>query len=265
MNSAKDNAKRVCAEIHRVLVTEWDPIGVMGDPEWPRDEYDRYIGQIFGFLVRGESAEFLARHLCFLEDKMMGLGPVPASERLEIARKLLAIDTCETHRHDRGNRTEEIRMWEEQPQRVNAWKQSGRISLWRYTENEGNYPGWHLNADAAGCRSLLELLDAFSLDGSGSRTIAVTPPTAAQLQVPNYRHGAAAWVAPEKWCMTFSSAPDDWIFPPDLHPATLTLGSSWFVALRNGLTDIPAGRGDWSTGHRKGELSLWFWWSVRSG
>ena len=25
---------------------------------------------------------------------------------------------------------------------VNAWKQSGRVSLWRYTENERNYPGW---------------------------------------------------------------------------------------------------------------------------
>lgn len=92
MSSAKGRAEGIRAEIRRVLVTDWDPIGVMGDPDWPRDEYDRYIGQICGFLARGESAEFLARHLCSMEDTMMGLGSPPLSARLDVARKLIAID-----------------------------------------------------------------------------------------------------------------------------------------------------------------------------
>lgn len=56
----------------------------------------------------------------------------------------------------------------------------GRVSLWRYTENERNYPGWNLNADAAGCRSLLELLDALTITGAGGRTVTVTQPTSEQ-------------------------------------------------------------------------------------
>lgn len=91
MTFAKDRAEEVCAEIHRILVTDWDPIGVMDDPDWPRDEYDRYIGEIFGFLARGESAEFLARHLCFIENAMMGLGSPPVSARMDVARKLTEI------------------------------------------------------------------------------------------------------------------------------------------------------------------------------
>lgn len=59
--------------IRQVLAQDWDPIGVMADPEWPRDEYDAYIGEIYRYLARGESVEFIARHLCFIEEKMMGL------------------------------------------------------------------------------------------------------------------------------------------------------------------------------------------------
>ena len=77
-------------------------------------------------------------------------------------------------------------------QRANAWKQSGRISLWRYTENQRNFPGWHLNGDADGCQSLLALLDALAADGEGSRTVAIIAPTKTQLSVPNNKAGLAA-------------------------------------------------------------------------
>lgn len=78
--------------IRDVLVDHWDPIGVKDDPEWPRDEYDSYIGEIHRYLARGESAEFIARHLCFIEERMMGFGRLPESARLPVAHKLKAID-----------------------------------------------------------------------------------------------------------------------------------------------------------------------------
>ena len=143
-------------------------------------------------------------------------------------------------------------------QSVNSWKQSGRISIWRYTENERNYPGWHLNADRVGCQSLLALLDALVADGAGSRSIAITPPTKTQLGVPNNRHGQAAWVAPAKLRLTLSPVADQWSFPPDLDPAALVVGPTWLQALREGIDGIPEGRGDYSIG--KGSLPLWFWW-----
>ena len=143
---------------------------------------------------------------------------------------------------------------------ANLWKQSGRISLWRYSENERNFPGWHLNADAAGCQSLINLLDALAADGAGSRTVALSAPTTKQLGVPNNKGGLAAWVAPDKLRVKFSPAPQEWSFLPDLDPAVIAVGSAWLAQLREGIAGIPAGRGDYSIGDRKGSLPLWFWW-----
>jgi hypothetical protein len=84
----------IAAAIRQIFVEDWDPIGVMDDPDWPRDEYDSYIGEVHGFLERGESEEFIARRLCFIEDKKMGLGSPTASARQSVARKLKAITLC---------------------------------------------------------------------------------------------------------------------------------------------------------------------------
>lgn len=143
---------------------------------------------------------------------------------------------------------------------VNTWRQSGSVSLWRYTENERNYPGWNLNADAAGCKSLLELLDALTVTGAGGRTITVSPPTSEQLRVPNNRGGAAAWLSPEKWNVSLAPDPTAWNFPPDTQPAVLTLGTNWLAALRAGVAGTQSGSGDHSIGNRNGGLALWFWW-----
>jgi len=51
----------------------------------------------------------------------------------------------------------------------------GRVSLWRYNLNERNYPGWNLDVDAAGCGSLLELIDAFTAAGAGGCAIKLDP------------------------------------------------------------------------------------------
>jgi hypothetical protein len=92
MSDRRAHADRITDEIRDVLVRDWDPIGVMDDPEWPRDEYDSYIGEIYRYLARGESAEFIAQHLCSIEDSRMGLGRLPESVRLPVALKLKAID-----------------------------------------------------------------------------------------------------------------------------------------------------------------------------
>ena len=83
--------------IRIILVSDWDPIGVMDDPEWPRDEYDSYISELHSFIRRGESVEFIARHLCFIEDKRMGLGATPASARIRVAEKLVALKAILSH------------------------------------------------------------------------------------------------------------------------------------------------------------------------
>jgi hypothetical protein len=92
MDDRRVHAKRITDEIRQVLITQWDPIGVMDEPDWPRDESDSYIGEIYKYLARGESTEFIARHLCQIEETMMGLGHLPESARLSVAQALQAID-----------------------------------------------------------------------------------------------------------------------------------------------------------------------------
>jgi hypothetical protein len=47
----------------RALFCEWDPIGVMVDPEWPRDEYDCMVGPVMRLLETGASDAEIADYL----------------------------------------------------------------------------------------------------------------------------------------------------------------------------------------------------------
>jgi hypothetical protein len=94
MSYRNQKADDIAQAIRQILIRDWDPIGVKDDPEWPRDEYDSYIGEIYRFLSRGESAEFIARHLCFIEEKLMGFGRVPESYRLPVAIKLKPVSVA---------------------------------------------------------------------------------------------------------------------------------------------------------------------------
>ena len=76
-------------DVRRVLLAEWDPIGV--GSECP-DEYDSYIPQICRMLIEQASAEELAAHLGGLAEKEMGLASRRASD-LHAAECLLRLDT----------------------------------------------------------------------------------------------------------------------------------------------------------------------------
>lgn len=144
--------------------------------------------------------------------------------------------------------------------RAYAWKQNGHISLWRYTQNERNYPGWHLAADDKGYRSLFELLEALASDAKGTRTIHLVTPSQSQLLIPNNQGGLATWVSPTRLRVAHSDSPTDWFFPPDLEPASLKLGLDWSHSMRQGIAWVPSNRGDYSIGTREcGNFRLWLW------
>ena len=58
----KNQLKSQWAEL-RDLLCDWDPIGVMDDPEWSRDEYDCMIGPVLSLLAQGGSNADIAAHL----------------------------------------------------------------------------------------------------------------------------------------------------------------------------------------------------------
>jgi hypothetical protein len=59
----------------RALMCKWDPIGVMSDPDWPRDEYDCLLGPVLTLLAQGASEEKIERYLRKEIDDHFGLSP----------------------------------------------------------------------------------------------------------------------------------------------------------------------------------------------
>jgi hypothetical protein len=58
--------------IRELLMREWDPIGVRDVPQ-AQDEYDSYISQVYGMLIRREPRYKLVDFLWWAETESMGL------------------------------------------------------------------------------------------------------------------------------------------------------------------------------------------------
>ena len=71
----------------RDLWNEFDPIGVMGIKDWPRDEYDSYLGPTLRLLEQGASLEEIQKYLAFVTLEHMGLNE---TSRAEMSRRTFA-------------------------------------------------------------------------------------------------------------------------------------------------------------------------------
>jgi hypothetical protein len=69
----KEQSREVRCAIRKVFIEVWDPIGVMSYPDWPRDEYDGYIGRVFELLVLGGSDDEIGDYLLWASNVRMGL------------------------------------------------------------------------------------------------------------------------------------------------------------------------------------------------
>ncbi len=91
MNPQDVHRAKIEDAVRAILLNDWDPIGINDDPEWPKDEYDTYVREIAEFIARNEPVDFIARHLCFIESKLMGLSSPGEIARMSIANKLKGI------------------------------------------------------------------------------------------------------------------------------------------------------------------------------
>lgn len=66
MSKHVDRARRYHEAIRHVLLHEWDPIGI-ADHIGAQDEYDGYIQEIHGMLIRHEPKHRLVDHLWWIE------------------------------------------------------------------------------------------------------------------------------------------------------------------------------------------------------
>jgi hypothetical protein len=75
--------------VRRLLMDEWDPIGVQ---QWPEaaDEYDSYVGVVGRMLHEGATAAEIEKYLTGIREEYMGLGPSSDGQRRDkdVARRL---------------------------------------------------------------------------------------------------------------------------------------------------------------------------------
>ena len=86
----KQRIRAAQAEIRRVLLKVWDPIGVRDEP-LAKDEYDSYIGRIYHLLAEGAPEEKLADYLHWVEIDQMGLSGQSRDSLLAVARALKSV------------------------------------------------------------------------------------------------------------------------------------------------------------------------------
>ena len=77
--------------IRRVLLEEWDPMGVRDEPD-TQDAYDGYALAIYGLLVRGATDEHLAEYLSDAATIWMEAGASAAETLLVVIRALRRIE-----------------------------------------------------------------------------------------------------------------------------------------------------------------------------
>jgi hypothetical protein len=80
----KSEYRRIQVEIRSVLMDVWDPVGVK-DVGAPRDEYDRYIGRIYGLLTRSSDEELAAELLQIEREEMRVSDPAGSTINQTIA------------------------------------------------------------------------------------------------------------------------------------------------------------------------------------
>ena len=70
----REQLRQRSAEL-RDLINEWDPIGVMDDPAWPRDEYDCLVGPVLRHLEAGHTRDMMIDYLTRELSDHFGLDP----------------------------------------------------------------------------------------------------------------------------------------------------------------------------------------------
>ena len=91
MKVDKNRLREVKRQIRKVLLEEWDPIGIV-DMGGPEDEYDAYIGPIFTALSKRSNQREVADLLRKIEMERMEYASENSDHLLQVAQSLLRID-----------------------------------------------------------------------------------------------------------------------------------------------------------------------------
>ncbi len=74
-----EDSRRIRLQIRRVLLDEWDPIGIKDEPN-AQDEYDGYIPRIYELLLKDAPNAELSEYLYWVAHDRMGFEQSKASD-----------------------------------------------------------------------------------------------------------------------------------------------------------------------------------------
>ena len=149
---------------------------------------------------------------------------------------------------------------------VNAWKQVGRVFLWRYPPHRSKCSGWHLTAKDDACDSLVKLIETMRQSPRDSRrTVTLTMPSPPIWGVPNFGKPRTETLGP--LTISYEKSFADLMLVEDDDRLLLRLGGERVDDFLTGLRDVRKGKGDYAFGPtEKGVApSIWFWWMPWSG
>jgi hypothetical protein len=133
-----------------------------------------------------------------------------------------------------------------------------QILVWRYLPGDKNYAGWHMTANGAGSRYLLEVCRYLTSSTGRERNILLAKPNGDEAGVT----GSKGRVVAAARMRISVSSPDDeeWRFEGDEQQLTLTLGGASLREFQRAIEGVPQGSGDYLIGAPPERL--WIWWYV---
>jgi len=159
---------------------------------------------------------------------------------------------------------------------VYQWKLQGHLHVWHYLPRVRSLEGWHLNADATACTSLVDLVDRMlATEEKALKRIPVRVP-ARMLVAPGH-----PWKPASELVLRYPrNEVEDEFWHLELEPnnvLTLTLGTAKLREFRQSLLELPHWKDDFAIGppvpwHRGRSANaararfdaecLWFWTKV---
>jgi len=142
----------------------------------------------------------------------------------------------------------------------------GRVFIWKYSDNIGNYPDWNLSVDKLASKELSNLLDMMNeCEWSTNKTISTSKPTESEIAVPNNQNGNAKWLTKPAiiFCTKSSFSPHHWVINEMPDSIEINFGKQKLQRLKEAIISIPSGNGDFSIADENQKNILTFWWNSR--
>jgi len=86
----KYKSRRIRVALRHALMSHWDPIDVKDEP-CAADEYDRYLGDVFGLLERQATASEIEKYLRWVEVERMELVDLQGIPLMPVAVRMAAV------------------------------------------------------------------------------------------------------------------------------------------------------------------------------